>query len=84
MVFNRLPCRNLSFSFMFIRLTLCFDVSSLIVGSVLRNSTPSLLKTEKKESTIPSQGCSRSPVENITENCKREETARVYSPVSTR
>lgn len=69
---------------MFIRLTLCFDVSSLIVGSVLRNSTPSLLKTEKKESTIPSQGCSRSPVENIAENCKREETARVYSPVSTR
>lgn len=58
--------------------------SSLIIsGSVLRNSTPSLLKTEKKESTIPSQGCSRSPVENMTENCKREETARVYSPVST-
>lgn len=57
--------------------------ASVIIS--VRNSTPSLIKTEKKESESPTQkSCSPSPTEEVTmEKSKLEETARVYNPIPT-
>lgn len=54
--------------------------------SLVRNSTPSLVKTEKKENETPPQKCSpSSPMDEAKmEKPKLEETARAYKTITTR
>lgn len=65
----------------------CLGVHNLLCFlffSVVRNSTPSLVKTEKKEIEAAPQNSPLRTEEVTTEKQKLEETVGAYNPITTR